>query len=170
MKKGTAQYGYFVRIPYTWFGLRGKYKVVDEKRKTSGKENVNVNDGDVCLLARIAGWNDSGMECMETNEDLAEYLHVSIPTVKRYLSNLRLAGFIKTFEEKDVPVHTCKRIIYVHYDRINQIVPLFSSESTRNEVDQPLSSSNQLDHCSSGSGSPIISNNNDKNNIYNKKT
>lgn len=154
MTKGTAQYGNFVRIPYAWFNLRGKYEVPEEKRKTND-DMVNITDGEVCLLARIAGWNDSGKECMETNGDLAEYLNVSVSTVKRYLHNLRMIGFIKTYEEKDDPVHTSNRVIYVQYDLVDKKLGRKRSYLLGTELVQPLTSEEEVAQPLTSGCSPI---------------
>ena len=155
MTKGTAQYGNFVRIPYAWFNLRGRYDLPKEKCKPNENGTVNITDGEVCLLARIAGWNDNGKECMETNVDLAEYLNVSVSTVKRYLHNLRLTGFIKTYEEKDLPVHTSNRIIYVQYDLVDRLLGRNRSDWLRTEPVQLLASAEEVVQPLTSGGSSI---------------
>lgn len=114
-----GSYGGFVRIPYSWFKLCKKYSVEDKNGNT---KNITINLNEVTLLAIIAGWNDQLEECFETNAKIAEQLNVSIDAVKKYTRELRQVGLLKTYEEKDNPVHTSKRTLYVQYGKLNEIV------------------------------------------------
>lgn len=125
MRSGLSNYGNFVKIPYNWLKLCRKYPIPEEKRKNSGKEFVKINLNEICLLARIAGWNDNNLLCTETNADLADFLNVTPDAIKKYINELRMVGFIKTYEEKDSPVHTSKRTLYVQYDTINKMIDRF---------------------------------------------
>lgn len=118
-KEVLKSYGGFVRIPYTWLKMCKKYSLVNEE---GVEQKITINLNEIFLLARIAGWNDQGKDCTETNNNLAEVLNVSVDTIKKYIKELRLVGLIKTYEEKDTPVHTSKRTIYIQYDVIDKIL------------------------------------------------
>ena len=118
-EKKLNKYGKFIKIPYSWTQLCKKYLVTNKKGEY---QNVTINLNEIYLLARIAGWDDSGKECTETNASLAENLNVSIDTIKKYIRELRLVGLIKTYEEKDTPTHTSKRILYVQYQMIDKLL------------------------------------------------
>ena len=118
-KEVLKGYGGFVRIPYEWLKMCKKYSVENQE---GVNKNITINLNEVFLLARIAGWNDQGKDCTETNNTLAEVLNVSVDTIKKYIKELRLVGLIKTYEEKDTPMHTSQRTIYIQYDVIDKIL------------------------------------------------
>lgn len=146
MGKGVSQYGNFVRIPYNWLKLCRKYPI--QKVNKKGKDFISINLNEICLLARIAGWNDNDLPCTETNTSLAEFMNVTPDAIKKYINELRTVGFIKTYEEKDAPVHTCKRTIYVQYDfinmMINKFVPIIEESCEIDELGTNIPSVNQL--------------------------
>lgn len=46
------------------------------------------------LLAEVASFEQNGKQCFMSNEHLAEFLHVSEATARRYISNLIEGGFL----------------------------------------------------------------------------
>ena len=132
-EKKLNKYGKFIKIPYSWTRLCKKYLI---KNRKGEDQNITINLNEIYLLARIAGWNDSGKECIETNASFAESLNVSIDTIKKYIRELRLVGLIKTYEEKDTPTHTSKRILYVQYQMIDELLGM--NVPSKDESDNEL--------------------------------
>ena len=171
-KEFLKDYGGFVRIPYGWLKMCKKYSV---KNQEGVNKNITINLNEVFLLARIAGWNDQGKDCTETNNSLAEVLNVSVDTIKKYIKELRLVGLIKTYEEKDTPMHTSQRTIYIQYDVIDEILGMnISSDDSEVGTNVPTGGDEctQLESTnvpSSGYEHTPNKNNKIKNNSYNKE-
>lgn len=174
-KEVLKGYGGFVRIPYAWLKMCKKYLIVNQE---GIEQKITINLNEIFLLARIAGWNDQGKDCTETNNSLAEILNVSVDTIKKYIKELRLVGLIKTYEEKDTPIHTSQRTIYIQYDVIDKILGMNvpSKEEDENELGTNVPSGGYEHTQSEGtyipsSGYEYTPNKNNKinNNSYNNK-
>lgn len=119
VSKLLKNYGDSILIPNNWFKLCREYHIKTDDKK---EKNIIINHSEIIFLAMIARYNEQGKECTESNQKLSNILNVSIDTIKKYLRELRLVGLIKTYEEKETSIHTPKRIIYVQYDIINEIL------------------------------------------------
>lgn len=113
-------YGNYVQVPYSWYGLCKKYIIPKEiKEFKDKKENcIELNPMEINVLAYLANYE----ECYVSNGIIAEVFNVKKKTIEKYMKELRWVGFIKTFENKDVPTYTDRRDIYVQHDAIRKVL------------------------------------------------
>jgi DNA-binding MarR family transcriptional regulator len=118
--KMYEMYGNYVQVPYSWYGLCRKYIIPKEiKVFNDKKENcIELNPMEINVLAYLANYD----ECYVTNNTIAEVFNVKKKTIEKYIKELRWVGFIKTFENKDIPTYTDRRDIYVQHDAIKKVL------------------------------------------------
>ena len=118
--KMYEMYGNYVQVPYSWYGLCRKYTIPKEIVVIKGKKNntIELNPMEINVLAYLANFD----ECYVSNGMLSETFNVGVSTIEKYLKELRWTGLIKTFEDKDTPVHTRKRMIHVQHANIKEIL------------------------------------------------
>lgn len=118
--KMYEMYGNYVQVPYCWYGLCRKYIIPKEVKEFKGKEVncIELNPMEINVLAYLANYD----ECYVTNNTIAEVFNVKKKTIEKYIKELRWVGFIKTFENKDIPTYTDRRDIYVQHDAIKKVL------------------------------------------------
>lgn len=116
----SKMYGEFVQVPHSWYKLCRKYVVPEEMKSLTdgGRGVVNLNLAEINVLAYLGNFT----ECYPTNNMIAAIFKVQKHTIEKYIKELRVVGFIKTYETKDNPTHTKRRTIYVQHDVIQEVL------------------------------------------------
>lgn len=118
--KMYEMYGNYVQVPYSWYGLCRKYIIPKEiKEFKDKKENsIELNPMEINVLAYLANYDD----CYVANGTIAEVFKLKKKTIEKYIKELRWVGFIKTYENKEIPTYTDRRNIYVQHDAIKRVL------------------------------------------------
>ena len=127
--------GGFTTIPDEWWGLIGKYPIIDKEtgevlKDRNGKDrSARISHWTVALLAKIANFNsirktNNGItpgKCVASNGYLANLLNVSISTIKNTLSDMYALGILTSYEQKSGQM-TAQRFLYINRDMIENIL------------------------------------------------
>ena len=109
----------FVKVLEDWTVLTDK-KYFDKKK---------ISYEELFLLCKISSLENNGNPCTACNSYFADLLHVEERSVRRYISNLRELGYIKTFEQKQ-GMKTTTRNIWVQKDYIETVINEYKDNRT----------------------------------------
>lgn len=130
--------GKFTQIPDDWWKLCGKYPVVNKDtgeilKDNKGKDKyITVSHTYIVLMAKIDSFNfvqpaesTDGYrlgKCTASNGYFADFLKVSVGTIKNMLSDMYTLGWLKSYEKREGQM-TTQRYLYVNHDTLLQFIP-----------------------------------------------